>query len=132
MLRASSQTVHRARRLRGEMTLPEILLWRELRRRPGNFKFRKQHPSGTYVLDFFCAESALCIEVDGQAHDRGDQPAFDQRRADWLRLHDIQTLHILAADVLSNLDGVVTHIVEACRAEARPPAPRHGEQQGSP
>ena len=112
MLRASSRTVHRARALRRSMTLPEILLWRALRERPGGFKFRKQHPIGEFVLDFYCVEATSCIEVDGEAHDRGDQPMFDTRRADWLSMHTIATLRINATDVLGNLEGVVTRIVQ--------------------
>jgi very-short-patch-repair endonuclease len=98
------------------MSLPEILLWRHLRQRPGGFKFRKQHPAGAYVLDFFCAEIGLAVEIDGEGHDRGDQPAFDSRRGDWLSLHDIETLRIPAADILRDLDAAVAHIAEECRA----------------
>lgn len=116
MLKASSATVHRARRLRKEMSLPEILLWRQLRQRPGGFKFRKQHPAGAYVLDFFCAETSLCIEVDGEGHNRADQPAFDAGRAEWLGFHGIETVRIPATDILRNLDAAVTHVVETCRA----------------
>ncbi|TPG15770.1 endonuclease domain-containing protein [Sphingomonas oligophenolica] len=116
MLSASAITVQRARALRRTMTLPEILLWQALRQHPGGHKFRKQHLAGELVLDFFCAEAKLCIEVDGEAHDRGDQPAFDADRDAWLRLHAIDTLRITAADVLTNLDGVIVHIVEAARA----------------
>ncbi len=115
MLRASARTVHRARALRRTTTLPEILLWRALQQRPGGLKFRKQHPAGLLVLDFYCAEAKLCVEVDGEAHDRGDQPAFDANRDAWLDLHAVQTLRIKVADVLTNLDGVVTHIVAISR-----------------
>ncbi|MDQ2892462.1 MAG: endonuclease domain-containing protein [Pseudomonadota bacterium] len=103
------------------MTLPEILLRQALRQRPGGHRFRKQHPAGELVLDFFCAEAKLCIEVDGEVHDRGDQPAFDVERDAWLRLHGIDTLRITAADVQTNLGGVIVHIVEA--ACARSPLP---------
>ncbi len=134
MLRASAATVHRARRQRREMSLPEILLWRVLKTRPDGLKFRKQHPVGTYTLDFFCAEAKLCIEVDGEAHDRGDQPAFDASRGHWLKLHGIETLRIPATAILRDLDGVVIHVVEAVRARLplrQPdglPPPRSGEE----
>ena len=107
MLTAPGKTVRRARALRREMSLPEILLWRELRQRPGGFKFRKQHPAGHFVLDFFGAGAKLAIEIDGDAHSRSDQPAFDESRDARLALHGIQTLRISANDVLGNLDGVV-------------------------
>ncbi|MEC3951323.1 endonuclease domain-containing protein [Sphingobium sp. HWE2-09] len=48
------------------MTLPEVLLWQELRKRPANLRFRRQHPAGIYVLDVFCPRHRLAIEVDGE------------------------------------------------------------------
>lgn len=130
MLTAPGETVLRARRLRRTMSLPEIILWRVLRERPGGYKFRKQHPAGFFVLDFFCAEAKLAIEVDGEGHDRGDQPGFDEKR-DWqIETHDIVTLRISARDVLTNLDGVAAHIVEAVRA--RLPLHHPPEEAGGP
>ena len=134
MLRATAATVHRARRQRRDMSLPEILLWRVLRLRPAGFKFRRQHPIGTYTLDVYCAEARLCIEVDGGAHDYGDQPAFDASRSAWLALHGIATLRIPAVDILRDLDAVTIHIVATARLrlplrqrDALPP-PRAGEE----
>ena len=69
MITGTKATVKLARKLRSEMSLPEVLLWRELRLRPGGYKFRRQHPAGPYVLDFYCAALGLAIEVDGMAHD---------------------------------------------------------------
>jgi very-short-patch-repair endonuclease len=83
------------------MSLPEVLLWQQLKLRPGGFKFRKQHPAGFYVLDFFCAEAKLAIEIDGEAHDRGDQPAVDAARDRQLLAHGIVTLRIPAHEVLA-------------------------------
>ncbi len=48
------------------MSLPEVLLWQVLRTRPSDLKFRRQHPSGAYVADFYCHEARLVIEVDGE------------------------------------------------------------------
>lgn len=104
-------TLRQARGLRREMSLPEVLLWRILRQRPGGLKFRRQHPLGRYVLDFFYREAALAIEVDGEAHARGDQPLRDEHRDAVLREHGITTLRISARDVLTDLDAVVRHVV---------------------
>ncbi len=111
MLKASGITVRRARTLRSDMSLPEVLLWRELRKRPAGLKFRRQHPAGPYILDFFCASAGLAIEVDGEAHNRGEPPAKDASRDAWLALHHICTLRIPASAILTDLSAVIDHIV---------------------
>jgi very-short-patch-repair endonuclease len=98
------------------MSLPEVVLCQQLRLRPEGLKFRRQHPAGPYVLDFYCEAARLCIEVDGDAHSFGDNPAADERRDTWLGEVGIRTLRIAAADVLSNLDGVLQLIDSECRA----------------
>ena len=97
------------------MTPPEPRLWNVLRIRPGGFKFRRQHPLGSYTLDFFGYESALCIEVDGLSHELGSNPLRDLRRDNCLIEQGIKTVRVAALDVRDNLDGVVALIVEECR-----------------
>ena len=89
-----------ARRLRRKMTLPEVILWQSLRQRPDGLKFRRQHPTGPYVLDFYCGDARLAVEVDGEAHSLGDRPQRDVARDEWLREAGIETLRIPAVDVL--------------------------------
>ncbi|MEN3749824.1 endonuclease domain-containing protein [Sphingomonas sp. HF-S3] len=108
--------MRRAKQLRRAMSLPEVLLWRELRKRPGGLKFRHQHPAGPYILDFYCAEVDLAIEVDGEVHGRGDRPERDGVRDAWLHERDVRVLRILASDVLRDLDAVILHIVTTARA----------------
>jgi len=108
----------RARELRKAMTPPERRLWNALKLRPDGFKFRKQHEHGPYYLDFYCFEAALAIEVDGSAHDMGSNPARDQRRDAWLASRGIGTIRVTATDVRDNLEGVVAHVVEACRGRS--------------
>jgi very-short-patch-repair endonuclease len=98
------------------MSFPEVLLWRELRRKPEGFQFRRQHPAGPYVLDFFCATADLAIEVDGEAHSRGDGPKRDDNRDKWLVQHNVRVIRISASDVLHNLDGVLRLISEEINA----------------
>ena len=64
MLQGSAQSKANAKRLRREMTLPEVLLWQRLKGRPNGLKFRKQHAAGDYVLDFYCHEKKLIVEID--------------------------------------------------------------------
>jgi very-short-patch-repair endonuclease len=120
--------VQQARKQRRDMSLPEVLLWQELRKRPGGLKFRKQHPSGPYVLDFYCSDARLGIEIDGQAHDFGERPARDSARDAWFARAGIATLRIPAKDVLRDLEAALTHILAACvaRIPLHHPAARGG------
>ena len=115
MLKGTGKAIRQSRKLRREMTLPEILLWKELRRKQTGHHWRKQHPAGAFTLDFYCDQPKLCIEVDGEAHNRGDRPARDKRRDAWLAAHGIFTLRIPATDVLGSLEGVVAYIAETAR-----------------
>jgi very-short-patch-repair endonuclease len=118
------KAVWRARELRKEMSLPEVLLWLQLQRHPGGHKFRKQVPQHPYILDFACLKARLCIEVDGEAHNRGDQPKRDEIRDRVMAERGFRTLRLPAYEVLKNMEGCVMAIVAACD-EASPP--RHGE-----
>jgi very-short-patch-repair endonuclease len=109
----SSAAVRRAKRLRSELSVPEIMLWQLRRGSPNGHRFRKQHPAGPFVLDFFCARANLAIEIDGFAHDTGDRPARDARRDAWLAQHRIDTLRIPAAEVLRDAVSVANSIVSA-------------------
>ena len=115
MLHGPKPTQRRARKLRREMSLPEVLLWQALKKRPGDLRFRYQHPAGEYVLDFFCPRIRLVVEVDGQAHDRGDRPERDAERDAWLVAQGVRVLRVSAKDVLGDLDAVVRFIVGFAR-----------------
>jgi very-short-patch-repair endonuclease len=133
-----ADTVKRARKLRSEMTLPEKILWRALRQRPGGFKFRRQHGAGNYVLDFYCAKARLAIEVDGMAHDNPLADRHDTSRSAFLRSQGVATTRIPAKLVLDDVEPAVTRLVEICRQRteqsmvplhqpAAGPPPRSGE-----
>ena len=117
------------------MSLPEVLLWRELRKRPGGYKFRRQFPQVGYTLDFACLQARLGIEVDGRAHEMGDNPQRDLERDERLASAGFTMLRIPAREVLSNLDGVIMGITVRCselgplhhRPAAGGPPPRSGE-----
>ena len=108
-------SVTRARRLRRQMSLPEVLLWQQLRARPGGFKFRHQHPLGPYTLDFYCHQAALAVEVDGVSHEMGDNPARDEQRDRWVAAQGVMTLRVTAADVLGEMEAVVRLVMHLCR-----------------
>ncbi|MBY0342559.1 MAG: endonuclease domain-containing protein [Sphingomonadales bacterium] len=114
MITGPRDTVKCARKLRSEMSLPEAILWRELRKRPGGHKFRRQHPAGEFVLDFYCAKAQLDIEVDGWVHDNATRAEHDRRRSAFLRSQGIATTRIPAQRVLEDLEAVVRRIVVIC------------------
>lgn len=73
-----------ARRLRRDLSPPEAMLWQKLRGGKAGAKFRRQHSVGPYVVDFYCREARLIVEIDGEAHDRADRPARDEARLTFL------------------------------------------------
>ena len=128
---AAPKNVAFARKLRSEMTLPEVLLWRELRGKPLGMKFRRQFPVLGYVADFACTEVRLLIEIDGIVHDMGDQPEKDVRRDALLTHRGWQVVRLPAKDVLSDV-GRCTASIVALAASIRPlrpdgAPPRSGE-----
>jgi very-short-patch-repair endonuclease len=118
------------------MTPPELRLWNVLRTGPGGFKYRRQHPVGRYVLDFYCHEARLAVEVDGLSHEFGDRPARDAARDGWLERQGIGVLRISAEAVRTQLDSVVDVITGETAARApstasRSPSPRGGGDASS-
>ncbi len=116
MLQGTPRAARAAKRLRREMTLPEVLLWQRLRQKPIGLKFRRQHPAGNWVADFYCHVARTIIEVDGIAHDMGDRPFADEARDEWLRNCGLQVLRIPARDVLADPDAIAEAVVMACTA----------------
>jgi very-short-patch-repair endonuclease len=110
-LEGTPNSQRNAKRLRQEMTPPEIALWLALRGNGAGMRFRKQYSAGEYVLDFYCAPARLAIEVDGEAHERGDRPARDAKRDQWLVSRDVRVVRYSAKQVLTNLEGVLLQII---------------------
>ena len=118
----TNAAVTRAKAMRRAMPPSETILWNALKECPGGFKFRRQHPAGEYVLDFFCPAAGLAIEVAGEAHDRGDRPHRDAQRDRALREWGVEILRVPASAVFADVEQVVNSIVAA--AEERLPLPR--------
>ena len=101
-----------AREMRGRMTDAEALLWMLLRnRRIAGAKFRRQHPAGRYILDYYCIERKLCIELDGGQH--GEAADYDQRRDNWLRTQGINVLRFWNNQMLAETETVLDVIYQA-------------------
>ncbi len=103
------------------MSLPEVKLWAILRQRPGGLKFRRQHPVGPYILDFYCLEYQTAIELDGIAHSMGDRPARDAARDDWLAQRRINVVRIAAREVLDDATSVAQTIVDLLVSDPNAP-----------
>ncbi|AMO70859.1 endonuclease domain-containing protein [Sphingorhabdus sp. M41] len=111
MARTTRATILKARQLRKTMSKPEVMLWQILRQRPTGIKFRRQHPIGCYILDFYCPSAKLGIEVDGMTHDMGCRPERDERR-DWaLSQKGVETIRISAQEVLDDPADVADRIL---------------------
>jgi len=110
-----------ARQLRQNQTPPENLLWSCLRKnRMQDVGFRRQHPIGPYVADFYCFEKKLIIEVDGEVHSIPQQARKDQDRQQYLEAKGFHVLRFTARDVMSNLEGVLVSISLYLEKEPHP------------
>ena len=99
------------------MSPPEVLLWTRLRLlRGAGPKFRRQHPIGAYIADFYCAASKLVVEVDGAGHTDDAQIAHDRRRDAYMEQLGYRVLRVPAGDVLRDVDEVVQGLVQAALA----------------
>ena len=111
-----TSTVGRARSLRRSQTAAECKLWARLRGRRLAFKFRRQHPIGRFVVDYYCHGCRLVIEIDGDTH--AQSVAHDAMRTEWLERHGYRVLRFTNEDVHRRLDAVLTMIVEECERAA--------------
>jgi very-short-patch-repair endonuclease len=114
-MRKSSHNYPLARQQRKTPSLPEGLLWRELRGKAGGVKFGRQHPIGRYVLDFYCAAAKCGFEIDGIAHDMSDRPARDAARDAFLAGQGIRVIRIPASEVLAVPAGVADRMARMCQ-----------------
>ena len=104
------------RELRNEATKAENLLWQGLRRRQlSGRKFRRQHSIGVFIVDFYCPEERLVVEIDGGIHDDPARAEYDARRQKWLEKRGIRVVRIDNDSVLRSPDDVLEYIRSAFR-----------------
>jgi very-short-patch-repair endonuclease len=105
--------VDRARNLRREQTPAEVRLWSALRNRQlAGLKFRRQHPYGQFILDLFCVEYQLAVEVDGDIHLDPERASHDAERSEFLAQHGVRVLRFTNEDVEQHLPDVLRKIIE--------------------
>lgn len=110
----SHERAHSARQLRKRTSHPEGILWSRLRnRRLGGFKFRRQHPVGPFVLDFFCEEVSLAVEMDSAWHD--ERGTRDRSRDAWLAERGIRVLRVTASELAKDEDSVLRRILRVAK-----------------
>ena len=118
------KTLAQKRRLRSSMTPTEQLLWTKLRARQcHSFKFRRQHAIGPFIVDFFCPEQLLVIEIDGDVHARKTQRTKDLLRERHLRSLELRVIRYTNHEVLTNLNGVLEHLLAILTAGSTSPSP---------
>jgi very-short-patch-repair endonuclease len=102
-----------ARRLRREAPFTEKLVWHRLRGgQIGGIKFRRQHPIGPYIVDFYCAEFSLVIELDGASHDERER--YDMARDAHLQSLGLSVVRFTNGQVLDDIDSVIAAIAQQC------------------
>jgi very-short-patch-repair endonuclease len=124
-IQTSSEIKARARELRKQAAPAEKVLWEQLRnRRLKGIKFRRQHPLGPYIVDFYCPAHRLVVEIDGEFHRyQADQ---DQARTQELEDYGYKVIRFWNYEVEQNLDAVLDTIAENCDL----PSPCFGRRAG--
>ena len=103
----------KARQLRKIQSNCEKYLWSELRRKNiFGLKFRRQHPIGRYIVDFYCFEKKLIIELDGPVHEDEDRKIYDEKRQKELEYMGYKVIRFKDYDIFDNLDKIINKIKE--------------------
>jgi cyclase len=102
--------------LRKHMTPSELLLWERLKGKQLGFKFRRQHPIGQYIADFYCHKAQLVVEIDGGYHLNHDQIEYDLHRDDTMNSLGLRVLRYPNGKVLNQIDIVLREITTEINA----------------
>lgn len=103
-----------ARELRQPQTPAEATLWQHLRNRNLEYKFRRQHAIEFFIVDFYCAEVKLCIEIDGDSHLSKEQQEYDAARTEYLESLGRKVIRFTNDNVRYNIHAVVQSIIDTC------------------
>jgi len=121
---ASATTKAQAAELRKNMTVAEKILWQKLRNRNlNNLKFRRQHPVDIFILDFYCHEKKLAIEVDGGIHNQEAQREWDENRTYELNEFGINVLRFTNEEVIDRTKEVMKSIKDFLKLQNPIPNP---------
>ena len=99
--------------LRKNMTLAELILWKKLKDRElFKTKFRRQHPVNIFIVDFYCHEYKLAVEIDGEIHLNKEANEYDSNRTNDLNKFGIKVLRFSNDQIIFNIDSVIIKILE--------------------
>ncbi len=108
---ASPEILRFARELRNNLTDAESILWQEIRNRKlAGYKFRRQHPIDKFIVDFYCHEKKLVIELDGGIHNKLEIKEYDISRSEELEKFGIKIIRFKNEEVYQNSEGVLNKI----------------------
>lgn len=121
------ELLSKARVLRSNMTRAEIILWSRLRSKKVNgYKFRRQQPLFEYVVDFYCHELKLIIEVDGEIH--SEKTRYDSKRDNILKINGYHILRFTNFEVETAVDSTINKIISYILEIM---SPSQGDHRGS-
>lgn len=108
---APASSFIKAKNLRRNMTMAEKKLWEVLKDKHfKGYKFRRQHPIHIFIVDFYCHELGLVIEIDGEYHNEAIQIAKDIERSELLRFQDIHVIRFTNDQVINEIKRVLDHL----------------------
>lgn len=108
---ASPKVFELAKELRDRLTEPEKILWEKLRlNRLNGYRFKPQHPIGSFIADFYCHKAKLVIEIDGKYHDSKSQSEFDANRSGIINEFGLRVIRFSNEDVINRIDFVLSEI----------------------
>jgi len=109
------------RTLRKNMPPAEIILWSKLRGKGlRSYKFRRQYSIGKYIVDFYCPQLKLAIEIDGESHFVEGADSYDRERQAIIELSGVSFLRFTNRDVYERLEGVIDKILDRVSASTSP------------
>lgn len=115
IIRYNSKLRQRAKDLRNNSTLGEILLWNQIKKKKMGVQFHRQVPLDQFIVDFYRHEIQMAIEIDGNTHDNPQQKAKDLERQYRLEQLGVHFVRITDRDVKKNLDSVIQYIIQEIR-----------------
>lgn len=115
---------HKPRRkeLRNNLTLAEVIFWQNVKNKQlSGRKFRRQTSVGSFIVDFYCPEEKLVVELDGEVHFNEESIKYDEERTKFLESNGLMVIRFENQEVLSDIDNVLNKVVACFKQNTAPP-----------